>query len=60
MVKTGHATLSIPEAARQLGITLKYLYDLVYSGRLKAEKIAGRWRIPATEIEHLAAKRGRQ
>jgi hypothetical protein len=56
MVKTDHTTFSIP----RLGFTLKYLYDLVYSGRIKADKVAGRWRIPATEIEHLAAKRGRQ
>jgi excisionase family DNA binding protein len=60
MAKTNHATFSIPEAARQLGFTLKYVYDLVYSGRIKADKVAGRWRIPVTEIEHLATKRGRQ
>lgn len=60
MVKTDHATFSIPEAARRLGFTLKYLYDLVYCGRIKAEKIAGRWRIPASEIERLAAKKARQ
>ena len=53
-------TLSVPAAAQQLGFTLKYLYDLVYSGRIKAEKIAGRWRIPASEINARLAKKGRQ
>ena len=50
-------TLSVPAAARQLGVTLKYVYDLVYSGKLKAEKIAGRWRIPASEVNARIAKR---
>ena len=43
--------VSVPEAAKRLGFTLKYVYDLVYSGRLKAEKKMGRWRIPTEEIE---------
>jgi excisionase family DNA binding protein len=53
-------TVSVPIAARQLGFTLKYVYDLVYSGRLKAEKIAGRWHIGASEVNALIAKRGPQ
>lgn len=44
-------SVSVPEAARRLGFTLKYVYDLLYSGRLKAEKKLGRWRIPTEEIE---------
>ena len=53
-------TLSVPAAARQLGYTLKYVYDLVYSGRIKADKIAGRWHIPVSEVEARMAKKGRQ
>ena len=49
--------LSIPAAARRLGYTLKYVYDLVYSGRLKAQKVAGRWQIPVAEIEARLRKR---
>jgi excisionase family DNA binding protein len=49
--------VSVPEAARRLGFTLKYVYDLVYSGRLKAEKKLGRWSIPMTEIEARLKKR---
>lgn len=48
---------SVPEAARKLGCTLGYVYDLVYAGRLKAEKIAGRWRIPVAEVEVRLRKR---
>ena len=43
--------VSVPEAAKRLGFTLKYVYDLLYSGRLKADKQMGRWRIPTEEIE---------
>jgi excisionase family DNA binding protein len=51
-------TVTVPEAARRLGFTLKYVYDLLYSGRLKAEKKMGRWRIPTEEIEaRLKARR---
>jgi len=49
--------VSVPVAARRLGWTLRYVYDLLYAGRLKASKVAGRWRIPAAEIERLAAKK---
>jgi excisionase family DNA binding protein len=52
--------LSVPAAARKLGCTLRYVYDLVYAGRIKAEKITGRWRIPVTEIEARLKKRDEQ
>jgi len=52
--------MSVPEAARKLGYTLKYVYDLVYSGRLPAKKVAGRWRIEATEIDARISKRASQ
>lgn len=42
---------SVPQAARRLGCTLGYVYDLLYAGRLKAKKVAGRWRIPVAEVE---------
>jgi len=52
--------ISVSEAARRLGFTLKYVYDLLYSGRLKAEKKMGRWSIPAEEIEARLRTRGEQ
>lgn len=50
--------LSVAEAARQLGCTLKYVYDLLYSGRIMARKKHGRWCIPTSEIEARLKKRG--
>jgi excisionase family DNA binding protein len=54
---TDHAAFSIPQAARRLNLTIGYLYQLVYAGRIKAKKIAGRWRIPASEVENLEKKK---
>ena len=43
--------LTVPEAARRLGCSLKFVYDLVYAGKLGAEKVEGRWRIPLAAID---------
>lgn len=43
-------TLSVREAATQLGCTLKYIYDLLYSGRLAGEKVGRQWRISAQAL----------
>jgi excisionase family DNA binding protein len=51
-------TLGIAEAARKLNVTLKYVYDLVYSGRLPAEKSGRTWRIPASAVEARLKTRG--
>ena len=50
--------LSVREAAQRLGCTLKFIYDLTYAGKLGAEKVEGRWRIPLTEIEARLKRRG--
>jgi excisionase family DNA binding protein len=50
-------TLSVREAAKQLGCTLKYIYDLLYSGRIAGEKVGRQWRISA---EALRAKMQRR
>ena len=50
--------LSVREAARRLGCTLKYIYDLVYSGRLPAQKDGQQWRIPAEAVETRLRQRG--
>lgn len=44
-------TVGVKEAAQQLGVTLKNIYDLVWSGRRQAEKVDGVWRIDAKSIE---------
>jgi excisionase family DNA binding protein len=38
--------------------TLKWVYDLLRSGQIKAKKIGGRWHIPKTEIEERLKQRG--
>jgi len=50
--------LTVPEAARRLNCTTKYIYDMCYSGRLGAKKVVGRWRIPLAEIEARLKLRG--
>jgi excisionase family DNA binding protein len=51
-------TLSVREAARQLGCTLKYIYDLLYSGRLAGEKFGRQWRIPAEALDKMQRRAG--
>lgn len=51
-------TLGIAEAARKLNVTLKYVYDLVYSAKLPAKKVGKIWRIPENAIEARLRQRG--
>ena len=51
-------TIGIREAARTLGFTLKYVYDLVHSGRLPAQKIDRQWRIALSAVEARLKARG--
>ena len=44
-------TVGVREAARKLDVTTKYVYDLLYCGKLPAEKVARQWRISAEAIE---------
>lgn len=43
--------ISVAEAARRLGVTITYLYSLVWAGRLKGRKVNRQWRISAGAIE---------
>ena len=43
--------LTVSQASRTLGITLDYVYRLIYSGKLAARKNDGRWLIPAADVE---------
>ena len=49
--------LSVPETAKRLNCTTKYVYDLLYSGSISATKIEGRWRIHPSEVDSRLAKR---
>ncbi len=43
--------LTVSQASRTLGITLDYIYRLIYAGKLAARKSEGRWLIPVSAIE---------
>ena len=51
-------TMGIKSTARKLNYTLKYVYDLVYLGKLPAKKVARQWRIPLSAIEEWLKQRG--
>lgn len=50
--------MGIRDAARKLNYTLKYVYDLVYLGKLPAKKVARQWRIPLSAVEERLRQRG--
>jgi hypothetical protein len=43
--------ISVPEAARESGVLVHYLYALLASGRLKGEKVDGRWVLQRQDFE---------
>jgi len=44
--------VTVREAAIKLGCTLKFVYDLLYAGRLAgAAKVGRTWRIPVSTVE---------
>jgi excisionase family DNA binding protein len=43
--------LSPAETARVLGVTLDYVYKLLWSGRLPGRKVEGRWRVSPAAVE---------
>jgi excisionase family DNA binding protein len=55
-----NSTIGVREAARRLGVTLKYIYDLLYTGRLPGRKIGRVWHIPVESVQaRLLTKEGR-
>ena len=53
-------TMTVREAAKKLGCTLKYVYDLLYAGRFKGARKVGRsWAIPEVSIKTILNKRER-
>lgn len=52
--------VGVQAAARKLGVEIKRVYELLYSGRLAgAEKQNGRWRVPEAAIEARLRTRAR-
>ena len=50
--------MSIKDAARQLGVSIRFVYDLVWSGKLPAQKVDKVWRIRASAVEARVKMRG--
>lgn len=44
-------TITVPEAARESGVLVSYLYALLASGRIKGERVDGRWVISRSDFE---------
>ena len=51
------ATLSLPQAALQLGLPYNTVYSLLLSGRIAGRQVAGRWRLNATSVAALVSAR---
>lgn len=43
--------ITVPEAAQQSGVLVSYLYALLASGRLKGEKVDGKWQIERADFD---------
>lgn len=50
--------VSVPEAARQLGLSPQRVRAMVHDGQLRAERVAGRWLIDASSVPALRRKPG--
>jgi excisionase family DNA binding protein len=44
-------TVSVREAAKRLGVSIKFVYDLVWAGKLPAEKSGKKWRIAVGAVD---------
>lgn len=52
-------TLSVREVARRLGCTLKYVYDLLYAGKLVGAQKCGKvWQIPNSALSVTGHREG--
>ncbi len=49
---------SIREASGHLRVSLKQIYNLVWDGKLPAQKIDGQWRIPKSAVQSRLSQRG--
>jgi excisionase family DNA binding protein len=50
--------IGIRDAARRLNYSLKYVYDLIYEGKLPSKKVGRKWRIPLSAVEERLKDRG--
>ncbi len=58
MAEKSERMLSAREAVRRLGVSLDFLYRILWSGQLPgAQKVGSQWRIPAQAVEARLRKR---
>jgi len=50
--------LTVNDAARLMNVSIKFVYDLIWAGKLEAEKVGKTWRIPANAVEARLKQRG--
>jgi excisionase family DNA binding protein len=56
-MKDDEKEMKAMEACRRLGISLDYLYRILYSGGLPARKVDKTWRISAAAVDERARRR---
>jgi len=44
-------TMTVPEAARESGVLVSYLYALLASGRINGEKVDGQWVLNRSDFD---------
>jgi excisionase family DNA binding protein len=50
-------SLSALEAAQELGIRLGYLYSVLREGKIKAQRVDGKWRVDRSAVEEFRRAR---
>jgi excisionase family DNA binding protein len=50
--------LTALEATRRLGISLEYLYRLLWTGKLPGKKVGKQWRVSPEAVEERLRRRG--
>ena len=53
MIQMSEKTLSVNEAAKRLGVHPNTVRNAIDTGRIRAVKVLGRWRITEAEIERV-------
>jgi excisionase family DNA binding protein len=57
LFKRDKVLLKVSEAARRLDISVKTVYNYIYTGKLKASRIKKHWRISEDELEKFINQR---
>ena len=52
--------LTVAETSRRLGVSLDYIYRLLYAGQLAGRKLDKTWRISAAAVEERVRRREAQ